>query len=267
MKKRIPQSYPVEVNYEGATHRGSYTISAGVVEVSYGLMTNTALRVETLRRPWPRFLCLKSSKEANGSRKSRASQQLRAPDRRTKPAPAELLVGAACGGADAALPLTGPCPGRLGLRRRQPGHWTPMALACTGLRPRKRRATGQRRIGLSPDRSIHGLTLVIKEPFDRLVEIRLTERRKQLEEEIRQIDAKAAATGMYGSGNRLAQLHKLLSRELEIRTVLSWEDIVRVHRVLGSSRSEGLAQDFQGRNCFICSAGIRRTLKAAEPDF
>ena len=31
-------------------------------------------------------------------------------------------------------------------RWRQPGHWTPMSLACMCLRPRKLRATGQRSI-------------------------------------------------------------------------------------------------------------------------
>ncbi len=36
------------------------------------------------------------------------------------------------------------------LRRRQPGHWTPMSLACMRLRLRKLRATGQRRISLVP---------------------------------------------------------------------------------------------------------------------
>jgi len=41
------------------------------------------------------------------------------------------------------------------------------------------------------------------------------------------------------------QLYKLLSRELEIRTVLSWEDMVRVHRVLGSKIAETLAKDFK----------------------
>ena len=86
---------------------------------------------------------------------------------------------------------------------------------------------------------------LIKERCNRLVEVRLAERRKQLEAEIHQVDAKAAAAGMYGSGNRIMQLHKLLSRELEIRTVLSWEDMVRVHRVLGSARTETLAKDFK----------------------
>ncbi|MDD5008035.1 MAG: hypothetical protein PHU49_06705 [Syntrophorhabdaceae bacterium] len=86
---------------------------------------------------------------------------------------------------------------------------------------------------------------LIKERCDRLVAVRLAERRTQIEEEIHQIDAKAAASGMYGSGNRLMQLHKLLARELEIRTVLSWQDMVRVHKVMGSKRTETLAEDFK----------------------
>jgi hypothetical protein len=34
-------------------------------------------------------------------------------------------------------------------QRHQPGHWTAVSLACLGLRPRKLRATGQRRIELN----------------------------------------------------------------------------------------------------------------------
>jgi hypothetical protein len=58
----------------------------------------------------------------------------------------QLVVGADCVVANAVLPLSVLCPGRLQRSRRQPGHWTPMSLARMGLRPRKLRVTGQRRI-------------------------------------------------------------------------------------------------------------------------
>jgi hypothetical protein len=43
MKKRVPPSYPVKVDYEGTIHQGIYTVSGGVIAVSYGVITNTTL--------------------------------------------------------------------------------------------------------------------------------------------------------------------------------------------------------------------------------
>ena len=114
---------------------------------------------------------------------------------------------------------------------------------------------------------------LIKERCNRLVEVMLTERRKQLKEEMHQIDAEAAAKGMYGSGNRLMQLHKLLSRELEIRTILSWESMVRVHRLLGSPRTGSLARDFKEEMALHVqqaydelSSALEHVLKNAPPN-
>jgi hypothetical protein len=77
-------------------------------------------------------------KEADKSLKEDAEKFRRAP---------YLWVGTACGGANAAMPLSGPWPGRLRLRLRQPGHWTAMLLARMGLRPPQ--AAGQ---GSTPQR-------------------------------------------------------------------------------------------------------------------
>jgi hypothetical protein len=53
-----------------------------------------------------------------------------------KPPRVKPSVGAALEGvANAALLLSGPCPGRPRPWRRQPGHWTAMSLARMGLRP------------------------------------------------------------------------------------------------------------------------------------
>jgi hypothetical protein len=56
--------------------------------------------------------------------------------------------------SDAALPLLGPCPGRLRHSRRKPGHWTPMSLACMAFGPasgvpRVNAALGPKQIALN----------------------------------------------------------------------------------------------------------------------
>jgi hypothetical protein len=64
---------------------------------------------------------------------------------RKKPRPGELIVGAAYGVANAALPLSGPCPGgAAGGANQAIGHRCHL-LACA-FGTRKLRATGQRRI-------------------------------------------------------------------------------------------------------------------------
>ena len=86
---------------------------------------------------------------------------------------------------------------------------------------------------------------VIKERCNRLVEVKFAERRKQIQNEIAQINETAASRNMYGSSIRLVQIHKLLSRELEIRAILTWESLVRVHRLLGSPTTETICEDFK----------------------
>jgi hypothetical protein len=54
------------------------------------------------------------------------------------------VVGAHRVGANAALPLPGPMSLPALPQRHQPGHWTPLSLACMSLRDRKLLATDQR---------------------------------------------------------------------------------------------------------------------------
>ncbi|MBI5416691.1 hypothetical protein HZA55_01885 [Candidatus Poribacteria bacterium] len=85
----------------------------------------------------------------------------------------------------------------------------------------------------------------IKERYQRLTDVKFIEQRNQLDLEIQKINQICAAEGLYGSGYRLSQLHTLLSRELEIRTILVWENLVRVHRLLGSLKTDTIREDFK----------------------
>lgn len=85
----------------------------------------------------------------------------------------------------------------------------------------------------------------MKERFDRLIEVQLNERRKQIPDEISRINALAASKGMYGSGATFGKIFELLSRETEIRVILTWESLVRVHRLFCSIISDSLRTDFK----------------------
>lgn len=82
--------------------------------------------------------------------------------------------------------------------------------------------------------------------FESLLEARIAERRKQFPIELGQIDAQAAAHGMFHSSSRLLQLQQAHERELEIRAILAWESLVRVHRTFGSPLSDNLREDLKG---------------------
>ena len=85
----------------------------------------------------------------------------------------------------------------------------------------------------------------MKERFDRLIEVQLNERRKQIPGEISRINASAASRGMYNSSVPLVNIFELLSRETEIRVILAWESLVRVHRLFGSIMGDSLRADFK----------------------
>lgn len=79
----------------------------------------------------------------------------------------------------------------------------------------------------------------------RLVEVGFTERRGQLPLELAAIDSQALAAGAYHSGTRLLLIHRVLARELDVRAILTWRSIVRVHQTLGIPADEGLATDLK----------------------
>ena len=63
--------------------------------------------------------------------------------------------------------------------------------------------------------------------------------------ELAQIDATAAANGTFHSGGRLKQVHRAHERELEVRTIIAWESLVRVHRALGAPLTGTLRDDLK----------------------
>ncbi|MBN2108787.1 MAG: hypothetical protein JW832_15280 [Deltaproteobacteria bacterium] len=89
------------------------------------------------------------------------------------------------------------------------------------------------------------LTAEMKDRCTRLIEVGFAERRRQLKGEISLIYEKMAARGMGGSGHMISLLHALIQRELEIRGVLIWENIVRVHKVMGSPIFDASPTEFK----------------------
>lgn len=81
--------------------------------------------------------------------------------------------------------------------------------------------------------------------FQKLVEARISERRKQFPIELSQINSQAAARGMFHSSVLLLQTHQAHERELEIRAILAWESLVRVHRTFGCPMSDQLRDDLK----------------------
>ena len=79
----------------------------------------------------------------------------------------------------------------------------------------------------------------------KLVEVKFTERRRQFPIELVQIDSQAAMRGMFHSSVRVQQTQQAHERELEVRAVLAWESLVRVHRILGQPLSETLRDDLK----------------------
>lgn len=81
--------------------------------------------------------------------------------------------------------------------------------------------------------------------FERLIEVQMAERQKQFPLELRQIDAQAAAHGMLNSSVRILQSKQAHERELDIRTILTWNSLVRVHRTFGCPLPDSLRDDFK----------------------
>lgn len=79
----------------------------------------------------------------------------------------------------------------------------------------------------------------------RLIESRIAERRAQLPYEAAAITSAAAAHGSIRSGSHVLQLQRLYARELEVRAIVVWESIVRVHKTLGFRVLEGTSDEFK----------------------
>lgn len=89
------------------------------------------------------------------------------------------------------------------------------------------------------------LSDIFKERIARLIEVGFTERRRQLPFALLKIDREAAASGGFHSSSRYLLIHRVTAQELQIRGIIVWRGLVRVHQILGSSFSETLAQDLK----------------------
>lgn len=85
----------------------------------------------------------------------------------------------------------------------------------------------------------------IVERTNRLIEVRIAEREQQLPSEIEQIKLQAGQSGNYNSGIMMLLIHGACSRELEIRSIIVWESLVRVHKTLGAIPNDSLPSDLK----------------------
>lgn len=84
---------------------------------------------------------------------------------------------------------------------------------------------------------------LLKTRFNELVEVKKAERRRQFPDDLTRIDRQASARGLLGWSGRAFQHKQAHERELEVRTILAWESMVRVHRTLGCPMSATLRED------------------------
>lgn len=89
------------------------------------------------------------------------------------------------------------------------------------------------------------LSETFKERAARLIEVGFTERRRQLPFSLAKIDHAAVAAGSYQSSTRYIEIHRLAAQELHTRAIIVWLALVRVHKILGNSFAETLAEDFK----------------------
>lgn len=81
--------------------------------------------------------------------------------------------------------------------------------------------------------------------FEQLVDVQVTERRRLFPQELSQFDAQATAKGTLRSGAHVHQIHRAHQHELDVRVILTWESLVRVHRTFGQPISDTLREDLK----------------------
>jgi hypothetical protein len=79
----------------------------------------------------------------------------------------------------------------------------------------------------------------------RLLDVRIAERRAQILHEAAAITSRMATRGVVQSSIHVLELQGLYSRELEIRSVIGWETLVRVHRTLGPLAAQETRESFR----------------------
>ena len=81
--------------------------------------------------------------------------------------------------------------------------------------------------------------------FERLVQVRIAERQKQFPMELLRIDGQAIASGAFHSSRRILESLQAHERELDARTIVAWESLVRVHRMFACETPDTLRDDFK----------------------
>ena len=79
----------------------------------------------------------------------------------------------------------------------------------------------------------------------RLTEVRIRERRRQFPGELTAIAGNLNARGLLRSSVHVFQSQQAHERELEARAILTWENLVRVHRTFGARYAPELRDDFK----------------------
>ena len=83
------------------------------------------------------------------------------------------------------------------------------------------------------------------ERANRLIQVRLAERQKQIPLEISKIQRESAARGMLNSSMSILNTKEVCEREIEIRAVIAWQSLVRVINTLGYETKENLNNDLK----------------------
>ena len=81
---------------------------------------------------------------------------------------------------------------------------------------------------------------------NRLIAVAYRERDKQLPLEIGRIELEANKHGRLHSGTTLIFIHQVYEREVAARGIIIWENLVRIHRTLGSELTDVLREDIKG---------------------
>ncbi|MEX2493893.1 MAG: hypothetical protein WD425_19290 [Nitrospirales bacterium] len=89
----------------------------------------------------------------------------------------------------------------------------------------------------------------MKKPFedrlDRLLSASLPERRNEVQRQIGKMKSEHAARGVLQSSMTVQRINEILGRELEARSIIIWQAIVRVHKIIGVDSGTDLADYFK----------------------
>lgn len=89
------------------------------------------------------------------------------------------------------------------------------------------------------------LDQTFRDRFTRLLDVRISERVEQFKAELMHLDRQAASKGMFTSGYHASQVRQAHERELEVRTIITWESLVRAHKTLGIHLGGETAAEFK----------------------